>query len=52
LEPSSGRPYAPALRKVDDTFNTSSGHKDMKQQVEMTTQGEVKELEDRVMGKI
>lgn len=48
LEPTSGRPYAGALIKKADIFSTSSGHIDMKQQVEMTSEEEVKELRDRV----
>jgi hypothetical protein len=48
LEPSTGRPYAPALSKIRGTFSTIPGHKDMKQTVEMTSEEDVKELKDRI----
>ncbi|KAK3722802.1 hypothetical protein QZH41_020010, partial [Actinostola sp. cb2023] len=52
LEPTSGRPYASSMRKYDHVFDTQSGHSDMKQQTEMTSEEEIKNLTERVERKV
>ncbi|KXJ18991.1 betaine--homocysteine S-methyltransferase 1 isoform X2 [Exaiptasia diaphana] len=48
LQPTSGRPYASSLRKFDPVFSLNTGHSDMKQYSEMTTEEEMKSLRRRV----